>query len=316
MYKKLWLFFVSIVCITSYNLDAAEKRPISDEKHIYGVNVKFSQQLINQQQESPVTAPLSYGLTECTQSTCPLTRKRKLGAIGAPYFAHVRKCFENAVVKHITDNFSDKGKQFVYTSFGSGWLLQDFLIINKLLQAGFTHLTLNFIDPLYQSTMAQIPQSVKTKGQEKITQFTATNITSSQGILMNLLAFAMLNNNAIAINIFSSAEDYREACHNDSSLKASALVCTDTLTSNPFQKPPFDDFYTIFTDAMQPHKAFFYVLEYPEYVASMFIAPHQSKKQNFIKQYLLIPELSFQLKTRLDSAGFKKLMFSNQINID
>lgn len=68
--------------------------------------------------------------------------------------------FADNVVKHITQKFPDRAMNLVYTSFASGHLLQDFMIIGRLLKLGYTHITVNLIDNTYPTVYGRITRKL------------------------------------------------------------------------------------------------------------------------------------------------------------
>jgi len=92
------------------------------------------------------TCHLFPNLTECV---CGFSDRFK---------TELRKSTEDSIHDFVGRRFTDKAEAIHYLSFGGGgtavadWknggLLQDFLIIAKLIQAGFTHIEIDLVDPL------------------------------------------------------------------------------------------------------------------------------------------------------------------------
>lgn len=60
----------------------------------------------------------------------------------------------------IEKNFKDKNKKLVFTSFASGGLLLDYLVIQELLTAGYLNLEINVMDTVFPS-LADVPKTYK-----------------------------------------------------------------------------------------------------------------------------------------------------------
>ena len=81
-------------------------------------------------------------LTECT-GYCHLNR------LSQPWF---RNSFEQEVVKAVSSNCIKE--KLVYTSFGSGFLFSDFILITKLIEKGFKNIDINLIDLQYNEVFS------------------------------------------------------------------------------------------------------------------------------------------------------------------
>lgn len=60
----------------------------------------------------------------------------------------LRADFEKAILAHINERVFDKSEPLSLLSLGSGGLLQDFVLLGKLIQKGHTNLTLTLVDPM------------------------------------------------------------------------------------------------------------------------------------------------------------------------
>jgi len=131
---------------------------------------------------------------------CPLSEKYFYGS-------EYRRQFEEVIVQDMIDSL-DKDSQLVYVGLGSGTLWQDFVILNRMIQKGFSKIKVIVIDPLYKD--------LDEKSQQK-----------SLDYIINFLRWFNTINVFNSLVFFSSAEAYLEDRKQDSSLKASVLVCPD-----------------------------------------------------------------------------------------
>lgn len=81
------------------------------------------------------------GFKECNCSTSSNFDRR---------LSNRRQELENAIVSHFQKNYHTSDRISLY-GFGSGGLLQDYIILGKLFQAGFTNIEIDLIDPGYGS---------------------------------------------------------------------------------------------------------------------------------------------------------------------
>lgn len=65
----------------------------------------------------------------------------------------VRRAYENKVVFDITHNHPHKSRQISITDFATGELFQTFVVINKLVAAGYKNIRLNIIDLAYNKLL-------------------------------------------------------------------------------------------------------------------------------------------------------------------
>ena len=118
------------------------------------------------------------------------------------------------LVKKILNRAKElRKKQFVYTSFGSGGLLQDYFALRVLRDNGFDP-TINIIDLDYQMIN-------KEKSLPTVKKF--AQLLNKQTLLYTCDYHCELGH----INIFTCAQDYIKACQDDQSIKSNVLTMID-----------------------------------------------------------------------------------------
>lgn len=112
----------------------------------------------------------------------------------------------------------------VHTSFGSGQLLQDFWAIRELQKDGFKHITVNFIDSVFNPMHAAGELSETHQNLNKA----LIEFSKKTGLKVNRFDETHIAFPGV-INVFSNANDYIRVCLEQPSLKSTLLTLIDPL---------------------------------------------------------------------------------------
>jgi len=84
--------------------------------------------------------PIIQAMRACSEGTCGLN---------ISFHDENRKLFAEKLVSKIEESFPNKDQQLDYVSLGSGYLLQDFVILLELIKKGYKNFQIHLIDPEY-----------------------------------------------------------------------------------------------------------------------------------------------------------------------
>ncbi len=184
------------------------------------------QQLAEQEKTSPICL-----LTECNADICKLTRTHE--------GEYTRFILENRILEYTKKQFSNKSQNIVITDFGSGGLLQNLIIITKLLNEGYNNLTINLIDSCYTDYCyhKEIPDYIQTL---KNTQ----NFEGIHSAIFNQHMFRQYRNYLsqnfhfaqIQTNIFEDMSTYIEESENRPEIKTDIFLSIDTIEGDSTEK--------------------------------------------------------------------------------
>lgn len=189
---------------------------------------------------SGTSAILAPSLAECAcGSNFNRFESNRREQIEASVMAYVKAAYPDPITAKIN-----------YLSFGGGDLLQDFIIIVKLLLAGYKHLNVNLVDPDHWKYQIKGTDYYYTrKGyldiiQGKNSLYKPTDVivheSSSYQQFSLLKELASYMKATLTIKAFASIEEYK----NDMTIKPNVIMAVD-----------FDDFYKEgFDDTMSAHK--------------------------------------------------------------
>jgi hypothetical protein len=151
-----------------------------------------------------------------------------------------RDTFEKEVIEDIQKRYPSTHDRLVYVCQGPGGFLSDFLIVQKLLAAGYTNLELLFIEPL---------------------------LTKNLSILQACLDFKIWCTEQakvfIKTNFFISIKEYADACKKDPKLRGDIFITIDPddkKTVPNFESLTFrKKFKTMVKHILQPSASFYYL---------------------------------------------------------
>ena len=86
-------------------------------------------------------------LTECKRADCGLNRE---------LFPQRRVAFENKIFADITEQYPNKNTPLSLASFASGGLRQDYELLKKFADAGYSNITIHFYDLLYENPTEEV----------------------------------------------------------------------------------------------------------------------------------------------------------------
>jgi len=155
----------------------------------------------------------------------------------------IRADFENALCRKVEQTYPDKTQPITYTSIGSGSLFQDFMILTKFVDNGYSKFNVNLIDSNYKTFITQFKQNpmqaypIRTLDDVPYEVPQKTPTTKDPNILNNTFVqflkwFRFLKdffarNLEIFINIYSSQESYEQDCQAGFNNFSNVLVVAD-----------------------------------------------------------------------------------------
>ncbi len=229
-----------------------------------------------------------WNMWECNKRDCPLSRRESTSSLTIPHLKKSRELFESFIIERIVhDNNPDT--PLVYTSVGSGWLLQDYVIIEKLKQYGFKTFILNFIDPLYQAIKEGLS---KNQSIPKLIYQIDNSHPYAQKLsyLRPFIAFKHLCGQESRVFFFDTTTAYRSACQKHQELKAHVLMSTDTVLCDA-NDTLLDSFLSLFTSATRGNSSFYILTYLHGKHASLFTGNKKYNTPLNVQHYYLCPSL-------------------------
>jgi len=172
-----------------------------------------------------------FGLFECNRKDCVLSRSGSLFSLSRPYLAQAREIFESYIADDIARH-NDPAKPLVYTSFGSGGLLQDFMIMMQLVRRGFKKLVIHCIDPMYEQTKDYMMR--KGGRVDHGIVYVHCDDRVEDWVIQRLIAFGLFAQKAdvaVSAYCYGDALSYCLACDKDPQRKAQVVVSVDMILS-------------------------------------------------------------------------------------
>jgi hypothetical protein len=278
--KYFYLFFAVFACFLSKGF-AADQAPqaLGFEVCIQPNSSASSNQPTQEQLLD------EWNMRECEKKDCPLSRKDNYASMMIPHLKKARERFEAFIIERIVhDNNPDN--PLVYTSVGSGWLLQDYVIIEKLKQRGFKTFILNFIDPLYKAIKEDLSKN-QTHAQPIFKIDQNHPYAQKESYLRPFMAFKQLCGQTTRVLFYDSCKDYETLCQTQKELKAHVLVSIDAVLSDP-EDTLLEPFLSLFESATQGNSSF-YILTYLRCKhASLFTV---KTSNNMVQHYYLCPSM-------------------------
>lgn len=200
-----------------------------------------------------------HAIRECV--TCAISRLKH------PF---VRANYEDNVITSTLKHYSNKKAPLTITAFASGNLYQIFVIINKLIAAGYSSLVINFIDPDYEDFInecQECQQPNKPLGTPSF-YFTATpsaeqhdtmsldrlqlmirkdlQILEIHNLFVTFSKWFAGTNAQVSCIVYPYTKDYLADCAQDANRKTDILIAAD------FLEEAFEDFTTLRKNGLKP----------------------------------------------------------------
>ncbi len=157
-------------------------------------------------------------LTECNGAGCSLDRMDQ----------HLwRKLFEDAVVAK-TISFKPISQKLVYTSFGSGGLFSDVVLLSKLIESGYKNIEVHLIDKEY-SEIISIIKKQDNKAYDTIKTHHQRGYWLRMDVyrLTQFLSYFSRKNINVSVYIYGNAQSYVNSCISGQVNKADVLLAMD-----------------------------------------------------------------------------------------
>ncbi|MBA2307402.1 hypothetical protein H0W26_04685 [Candidatus Dependentiae bacterium] len=202
------------------------KQILSQPEEILRENVEVLDKLSTDNQVEPnyfyeisQTNPV-WALNECT-GYCSLNRLKNPSS---------RKSFETIALQHLNTYYPHKEELLVYTSFAAGYLFSDFVLLTKLIENGYKHISINLIDTVFD-------EYVKTIQNESIIKdsfFDKQNHDKS--LYMRLLTYRIAQllswvreykDVHLTMHLYPDIHSYQKDCLNNKHLKANIFFAID-----------------------------------------------------------------------------------------
>ncbi len=163
-----------------------------------------------------------------------------------------RAAINAAILAHILENF-EPTERITLTSFGSGSLLQEFLLVKTLVMLGYTNLNINLIDPIYDSSTI----AFKVMSKKKKAGWCESVETAVHYFKEKLSTYSLSEP-----NIYRSVDAYRQAIAEGNAVAADVVMAIDAA----------DDF-------LVPAEIAPIAMSQEPYTVNMIDAQHQESKQ-------------------------------------
>ena len=215
-------------------------------------------------------------LIECGADHCKLTRTQD--------GEYTRYVLENRILENIKTQFPNKNQNIVITDLGSGGLLQNLIIITKLLNEGYTNLTINLIDKVYKDNCfceknPAYLQTLKSNGSFKKIHLAVFN----NHMFKQYNSYLKHNfpNAQIKINFFENMSAYIEESEKHLEIKTNVFLSIDTIIGDSAEKIIESLFYFYLSDALKVNGLVFLCFD-AENIDSEEIKSDAEQKRNVI----------------------------------
>jgi len=126
--------------------------------------------------------------------------------------------------------YPNKTQPLVYTSLGSGGLLQDYLTLKQLIEAGYKDIKVNLIDLTYPEVIEEYidPERIKDESEAEYTHLDfIKEHPTFEPFEQQLKKIARANNSSIIISTYNTAEWYKYQAQETEPEKSNILVMVD-----------------------------------------------------------------------------------------
>lgn len=183
-----------------------------------------------------------WSLNECT-GYCSLNRLTNPNS---------RKSFETIALQHINTHCPHKEELLVYTSFATGYLFADFVMLTKLIENGYKHIYINLIDTIFDEYIKIIQHEhvIQDNFFDKLDKL--LNYNYEKSFYMRLLTYRIIQllswlkkyeDVHLTLHLYPNIDSYQKDCLKNEKLKANVLLAIDWLDDFSANESTFLDLY-------------------------------------------------------------------------
>jgi hypothetical protein len=141
---------------------------------------------------------------------------------------NARISFSNDVISHVSKSFPEKSQKIVITSYGSGSLLNEYLIVSELLELGFKNLDINLIDSVYGSPESDAYKlSLQSDDSFFLLHYRSDLAPMISGQIKKFETRVNSEGLIGKIRFFSNSEEYLQSINNGESLLSNIVLGID-----------------------------------------------------------------------------------------